>query len=132
MRHPPSGQIRSTSPPCSAWTRRPPSVTPTLHEHCWSRQPSNTPLPVHREPKHPHLTYKPTDPWVPREDPPVRLNSGDSRGVGKKRVVRHEVLVRREALGIEGGERPPRWAVLLRLSRMLRGWTAYFKYGCSN
>ncbi len=26
-------------------------------------------------------------------------------------VVRHEALVRREALGIEGGARPPRWAV---------------------
>ena len=26
-------------------------------------------------------------------------------------VVRHEVLVRREALGIEGGARPPRRAV---------------------
>jgi hypothetical protein len=26
-------------------------------------------------------------------------------------VVRHEALVRREALGIEGGKRPPRWAV---------------------
>jgi hypothetical protein len=25
--------------------------------------------------------------------------------------VRHEALVRREALGIEGGARPPRWAV---------------------
>ena len=26
-------------------------------------------------------------------------------------VVRHEALVRREALGTEGGGRPPRWAV---------------------
>jgi hypothetical protein len=26
-------------------------------------------------------------------------------------VVRHEALVRREALGVEGGARPPRWAV---------------------
>ena len=26
-------------------------------------------------------------------------------------VVRHEVAVRREALEIEGGARPPRWAV---------------------
>ena len=28
-----------------------------------------------------------------------------------KPVVRHEALVRREALGTEGGGRPPRWAV---------------------
>jgi hypothetical protein len=28
-----------------------------------------------------------------------------------KPFVRHEALVRREALGVEGGARPPRWAV---------------------
>jgi hypothetical protein len=26
-------------------------------------------------------------------------------------LVRHEALVRREALGVEGGARPPRWVV---------------------
>jgi hypothetical protein len=43
--------------------------------------------------------------------PPVPLRDLDSPRVLARKWVRHEALVRREALGIEGGARPSRRAV---------------------
>ena len=41
----------------------------------------------------------------------VLLGGSEASKDAEIMVVRHEALVRREALGIEGGARPPRWAV---------------------
>ena len=56
------------------------------------------------QPAHAQVRGRSRCPWVTAGDrgfPPVLARIW----------VRHEALVRREALGIEGGARPPRWAV---------------------
>ena len=45
-----------------------------------------------------------------RTTDPARLQNVKTLGVDEH-IVRHEALVRREALGVEGGARPPRRAV---------------------
>jgi hypothetical protein len=46
-----AGQTPSSSPPCSASTRKPPSATPTPPAHSWKHPPNTTTAAQPREPK---------------------------------------------------------------------------------
>lgn len=75
-----------------------------------------SPLRTGRDHRRAHQRTERRRPWFEQpmrtvHERPFQSEDRFEAGHWEGDLVRHEALVRREALGIEGGARPPRWAV---------------------